>query len=737
MEEYKHYIPINTDLTDLKAKLQWAAKSDKKAKKISKAATNLATYLFSEKYMKKVHNDLFVTYLGKVVDSYIHNDMPWAESVIRYKNNGFALTEVAYCRSSRCYTNVRDDIYRTFSHNVAPASLPAAAPESLPATENESKNAFDQSQAALVMVEENKRLREESTQTEQSNEDVELSFERDGEATITHDVKNEQRTQEDSEEIRTEQSISDTEPSRIVVNEDREVFFVDETQLNDSAQPETNIERSSSIVDLDPVSPSFHSTSMAQDNNEEQITTTTQGIREQGQVMNNDEQRNSPQVSIGETTVETDRTSRATPANTKSDGQSIVSSGNGSMARPQAESQSGEQFSTGEGPHVISGKRFQNDAIEEVKDTSQATMTRVQPMDQSVNNANKDRIASQSMTEQIEVVPEYPIDSTRHSSPGTITSTTSTNRSVNSSNNRVSQSNPEQIAVAREQPQIISDAMPHSSLTQPSSGEVSVETNERPQATSQTIRSTDQQTLVSQPTSQLLEQVRTGSQRVVNPASPSNSNQGAYLYSPKVEHEVASSKGEAVVRTTQGSVTPRSSVVMEDATTVTTQKQQATIQKAKTNNEGQSNKRQSQGQGTQSNARSNGPQASQQVTSQAAKESSGASPKSSETSKSNGAKTAMNARTSLPRETTPESEKASGPAEIKSRVSSTPASTSTSQKKGLVNESTSGKPEKSKSQPTRYEPTQRDGPVKSKGMTNAAREELSQLVLVAEETAII
>lgn len=365
------------------------------------------------------------------------------------------------------------------------------------------------------------------------------------------------------------------------------------------------------------------------------------------------------------------------------------------MARSQAESQSGEHFSIGEGPHVISGKRFQIDAIEEVKDTPQATMTRVQPMDQAVSNANKDRTASQSMTEQIEVVQEYPIDSTPHSSPGTITTRSkSTNQSVNNSN-KVSQSIPDQIVVAREQPQIISDTKPHSSLTQPSSGEVSGETNERPQAMSQTIRSTDQQTLVSQPTSQLQEQVRIGSQRVVNPASPRDSNQGASL-----------------------NVASRSSVVTEDATTVTTEKQQAKIQKVKTNSEGQSNKKQRQG--TQSNIRSIGPQASQQVTSQAAKGNSGASQKSSETSKSNGAKTATNARTSLPRETTPESQKAgSGPAESKSRVS--------------VNKSTSGKPKESKPQLT-----QRNGPVKSKEtMTEAAREELSELVLVAEETAII
>eukprot|EP00545_Synedropsis_sp_CCMP1620_P013215 CAMPEP_0119006540 /NCGR_PEP_ID=MMETSP1176-20130426/2346_1 /TAXON_ID=265551 /ORGANISM="Synedropsis recta cf, Strain CCMP1620" /LENGTH=1101 /DNA_ID=CAMNT_0006958457 /DNA_START=62 /DNA_END=3368 /DNA_ORIENTATION=- len=128
MKPFQHYIPINLDLSDLKAKYEWAEASPDRAQQIAEEGQKLAQNLFTNEYMTELYQDLFVDYMGKVVHSFQPSNATWAQARQRYADKGFALTEVAYCRSTRCFTNVRDDVYRSFPHVVEEA---AAAPSLL------------------------------------------------------------------------------------------------------------------------------------------------------------------------------------------------------------------------------------------------------------------------------------------------------------------------------------------------------------------------------------------------------------------------------------------------------------------------------------------------------------------------------------------------------------------------------------------------------------------------------
>ena len=118
MKPFQHYIPINLDLADLRGKYDWAEKSEGRAQEIADEGTELAKYIFSEEYMTKIYQELFVDYMGKVVESYIPSNSTWQENYQRYVDHGFTLTQVAFCRATRCFTNVRDDTYRSFPHWV-------------------------------------------------------------------------------------------------------------------------------------------------------------------------------------------------------------------------------------------------------------------------------------------------------------------------------------------------------------------------------------------------------------------------------------------------------------------------------------------------------------------------------------------------------------------------------------------------------------------------------------------
>ena len=119
MKPFQHYVPVRLDLADLKARYDWAEASQDRAQEISAKGKELAKHIFSPAYMASLYDDLFVDYAGKVVESYVASNATWDESHQRYIEHGFELTKVAYCRVEKCFTNVRDDVYRAFPHGIA------------------------------------------------------------------------------------------------------------------------------------------------------------------------------------------------------------------------------------------------------------------------------------------------------------------------------------------------------------------------------------------------------------------------------------------------------------------------------------------------------------------------------------------------------------------------------------------------------------------------------------------
>ena len=119
MKPFQHYVPVRLDLADLKARYDWAEASQDRAQEISAKGKELAKHIFSPAYMASLYDDLFVDYAGKVVESYVASNATWEESHQRYIERGFELTKVAYCRVEKCFTNVRDDVYRAFPHGIA------------------------------------------------------------------------------------------------------------------------------------------------------------------------------------------------------------------------------------------------------------------------------------------------------------------------------------------------------------------------------------------------------------------------------------------------------------------------------------------------------------------------------------------------------------------------------------------------------------------------------------------
>lgn len=117
MEPWKHYIPVGAQLADLWQRYTWAQEHPEEAKAISAEASKLAEELLSEEYMKKVYDDLFVKYLGKVVEAYEplveayapNQEETWADWLARYQKRGIKLEEISVCPEGK--TTCRTEWY--------------------------------------------------------------------------------------------------------------------------------------------------------------------------------------------------------------------------------------------------------------------------------------------------------------------------------------------------------------------------------------------------------------------------------------------------------------------------------------------------------------------------------------------------------------------------------------------------------------------------------------------------
>lgn len=117
MEPWKHYIPINWDLTDLRAKYDWSQANLDKVQRISKEASKLSNYLLSKRFMKKTFQDLFVSYLGKVVKAYKQQPgmETWDDCKQQYERMGFRLQPLATCNHVHCTVRTQREKTETSS----------------------------------------------------------------------------------------------------------------------------------------------------------------------------------------------------------------------------------------------------------------------------------------------------------------------------------------------------------------------------------------------------------------------------------------------------------------------------------------------------------------------------------------------------------------------------------------------------------------------------------------------
>jgi hypothetical protein len=122
MEPWKHYIPVDENLTDLWDRYRWAEDNPEKAKKIAEEATKLSVYLLSSEYMDELYNELFVDYLGKVVEAYQPEEgKSWTDCLERYKKNTIETHLLSQCDELECNTQWDATRFLKFKHSYARA----------------------------------------------------------------------------------------------------------------------------------------------------------------------------------------------------------------------------------------------------------------------------------------------------------------------------------------------------------------------------------------------------------------------------------------------------------------------------------------------------------------------------------------------------------------------------------------------------------------------------------------
>ena len=70
MKAWVHYIPVESDLSDLKERVEWAENNQDKAQKISAAATALAKKIGTPEGFEELFHEIFEDPLRRVIDAY-------------------------------------------------------------------------------------------------------------------------------------------------------------------------------------------------------------------------------------------------------------------------------------------------------------------------------------------------------------------------------------------------------------------------------------------------------------------------------------------------------------------------------------------------------------------------------------------------------------------------------------------------------------------------------------------
>ena len=81
---WKHYIPVSTDLKDLKQKFDWAESHPQEAKRIADSSTDFMRELSTPEGYEKMFEQTFVEHLQQVIEAYqpvasVNDGMTWRE----------------------------------------------------------------------------------------------------------------------------------------------------------------------------------------------------------------------------------------------------------------------------------------------------------------------------------------------------------------------------------------------------------------------------------------------------------------------------------------------------------------------------------------------------------------------------------------------------------------------------------------------------------------------------------
>lgn len=107
-----HHVPINTNVLNLKERHAWAESHPVQAKRIAEAGTKFARNMWSKEYMEKKYKELFVDYLGAVVDAYEPEP-----GVLTYPPEMFKY-QVSTCQNKQCRTEIQPNKFNTFRYRT-------------------------------------------------------------------------------------------------------------------------------------------------------------------------------------------------------------------------------------------------------------------------------------------------------------------------------------------------------------------------------------------------------------------------------------------------------------------------------------------------------------------------------------------------------------------------------------------------------------------------------------------
>ena len=100
MKPWRHYIPVASDLRDLKEKYEWAESHPRAAKLIASNASALMRHLGTPEGFGKMFQEVFVEPVQRIIEAYSPSDHPgvsWREVIKEMEGRYGIMTPVLRC----------------------------------------------------------------------------------------------------------------------------------------------------------------------------------------------------------------------------------------------------------------------------------------------------------------------------------------------------------------------------------------------------------------------------------------------------------------------------------------------------------------------------------------------------------------------------------------------------------------------------------------------------------------